>query len=160
MPVRLLAASLLTAALALGASAEAAPLLGPTALPVSAEPSQVVRVDFGDRLNRARNRAGAGEVRSSRNLRRAARRHAADMTERRYFSHTAPDGSDPMDRAQRAECNCHAVAENIAMGQRSAGEVFRAWMNSPGHRDNMLRNDYDSYGLGRQGDTWVLVLSD
>ena len=160
MPFRLLAASVLTAALALGPSVEAAPLMGPAALLTSAEPSQVVRVDFGDRLNRARNRAGAGEVQSSRNLRRAARRHAADMNERSYFSHTAPDGSGPMDRAQRAACNCHAVAENIAMGHRSAGEVFRAWMNSSGHRENMLRNDYDRFGLDREGNTWVLVLSD
>lgn len=160
MPVRLLAATILTAALALGATAEAAPLMGPTTLPDSAAPSQVVRVDFGDRLNRARNRAGASEVRSSRNLRRAARRHAADMTERNYFSHTAPDGSGPMDRAQRADCKCHAVAENIAMGQRSAGEVFRAWMNSSGHRENMLRNGYQSYGLAHEGNMWVLVLSD
>ena len=155
-----LAACILTATLALGAAAEAAPIMAPAPIPTALEQSQVVRVDFGDRLNHVRDRAGASDVRSSRSLRRAARQHATDMVERSYFSHTSPDGSEPMDRAQRANCDCHAIAENIAMGQRSAREVFRAWMDSPGHRENMLRNGYHSYGLAHEGNMWVLMLSD
>ena len=160
MRVSRLAVSILTATLALGAAVEAAPIMAPTPIPASVEQSQVVRIDFGDRLNRARDREGVSDVRSSRSLRRAARQHATDMVERSYFSHTSPDGSEPMDRAQRADCNCHAIAENIAMGQRSASEVFRAWMNSSGHRENMLRNGYHSFGLAHTGNTWVLMLSD
>lgn len=159
MRYRHLAASLI-AALALGSAAEAAPLMGPAPLAVSAEQSMVVPVGFGDRLNRARDREGASEVRSNRQLRQAARAHAADMEQRNYFSHTNSDGSDPMERAQRADCGCHAVAENIAMGQQSAREVFQAWMNSPDHRANMLRDGYHRYGLAHEGRMWVLMLSD
>ncbi|EYD74891.1 hypothetical protein Rumeso_03532 [Rubellimicrobium mesophilum DSM 19309] len=158
MRVQLIVATIL--AVAFGAQAQAAPIMAPVATSSAGESSQVVRVGFGERLDRARTRAGASDLRSSPRLRRAARAHAADMIDRSYFSHTAPDGSGPMERAQGADCRCHAIAENIAMGQRNAREVFKAWMNSPDHRDNMLRDGYSRFGLGHVGDTWVLMLSD
>ena len=159
MRARILA-SILTTALTLATASEAATVMEPTSVTFATGDSQVVRVDFGDRLNRARDRAGVSNVRTSRNLRRAARNHAEDMMDRGYFAHTSPDGSDPMDRARRAGCNCYAIAENIAAGQQTAGEVFRAWMGSPGHRENMLRDGYRRFGLARVDNVWVLMLSD
>ena len=65
-----------------------------------------------------------------------ARAHSADMRDRAFFDHVDPDGLDPFDRAERA--GLRARAENIAYGQPDPAAVMDAWMNSPGHRANIL----------------------
>lgn len=95
-------------------------------------------------------------------LTRAAQAHAEDMRARNYFSHRAPNGPNGETFGQRASaagCTIMAGAENIAFGQSSEAEVFTGWQNSPGHRRNMLGQDYSLFGLGRADDIWVLKLS-
>mgnify|MGYP001793323095 CR=1 FL=1 len=117
---------------------------------------------FATDLNTFRTTAGRAPVQVNGQLRLAAQRHAEDMQRRGYFSHQSPGGphgDDMSERITTAGCGAGARAENIAQGQRSEAAVFAAWRASPGHRRNMLGANYTQYGLGRSGDTWVLVFS-
>lgn len=87
-----------------------------------------------------------------------ARAHAADMATRGYFSHSSPEGSTSGARAAAAGIPACGIGENIAQGQASSAEVFAGWMASGGHRRNMLNPRMAIYGLGRSGDTWVMML--
>jgi len=64
-----------------------------------------------------------------------------------YFSHTRPEGLSPFDRAERAGVD-YSRAENIAYGQADAAAVMRAWLESPGHRANILDCDLTKLGVG------------
>lgn len=88
-----------------------------------------------------------------------AQSHGDDMGRHRYFSHTSRDGSDIGDRALRGGYRYCVIAENIAQGHRSSREVTRGWIDSPGHRANMLSDDVAEIGVTRgRGDIWVMVL--
>ena len=91
--------------------------------------------------------AGCGAVSADGGLASVARAHSADMRDRGFFSHTDPDGRSPFDRAEQAGVG-NARAENIARGQPDADAVVRAWMDSAGHRQNILNCSYRSMGLG------------
>jgi uncharacterized protein YkwD len=69
------------------------------------------------------------------------------MAARNYFSHESPEGEGPSDRAAAAGYDGYR-AENIATGQSTADEVVAAWMNSPGHRRNILDCQSVAVGLG------------
>jgi uncharacterized protein YkwD len=81
----------------------------------------------------------------------AAQAHSADMAARAFCSHTSPDGSEPWHRAAAAGSIRRAIGENIACGQRSPAEVVDGWMNSPGHRANILRPTFTHMGVGFAG---------
>jgi len=81
----------------------------------------------------------------------AAQAHSADMVARAFYSHTSPDGSQPWDRAAAAGSRKRSIGENIACGQRSPAEVVDGWMNSPGHRANILKPDFTHIGIGLAG---------
>lgn len=78
----------------------------------------------------------------------SARGHATDMAANDYFSHTGLDGSSMADRITDAGYIWNAVGENIAAGQTTSTEVVTAWMNSQGHRDNILSSTYCDIGVG------------
>ena len=96
-------------------------------------------------VNAERATAGCAPVTADEGLAAVARAHSADMRDRDYFSHDDPDGRDPFDRADAAGVG-YARAENIAYGQPDAAAVMADWMESPGHRRNIL-----DCGLGRLG---------
>jgi uncharacterized protein YkwD len=98
-------------------------------------------------VNRERGRNGCGRVRTDERLRTASRRHSQDMAERNYFSHTSPDGRSPWARAEAAGYD-QPIGENIAKGQRTPESVMKAWMDSPGHRRNILNCDAEAIGVG------------
>ena len=81
-------------------------------------------------------------------LARAARDHSEDMLENSFFSHTGYDGSSVSERARRRGVNARGVGENIAMGQRTPEQVVATWMNSAGHRANILRESSTHLGVG------------
>ncbi|MFE6396733.1 CAP domain-containing protein [Streptomyces sp. NPDC057838] len=113
-----------------------------------------------DLTNRARTRAGLPPLAVDPLLTAAARAHSADMVARAFYAHTAPDGSRPGDRAAAAGSTLRAIGENIACGQRSPADVVEGWMNSPGHRANILRPDFTRIGIGfacggRAGTYWT-----
>ncbi|MEU9339395.1 CAP domain-containing protein [Streptomyces sp. NPDC048290] len=98
-------------------------------------------------VNAQRRRYDLPPVRPDARLREAARRHSADMAARRFFDHQNPDGLTAMDRMLLARFPDPA-AENIAMGQPHPAEAMRAWMNSPGHRVNILLPTVRWLGVG------------
>lgn len=111
-------------------------------------------------LNAERDRHGLRPLRLHRRLSAAARRHARDMADQNYFDHTSLDGSSFVDRIRRAGymrgASRWTVAENIAWGsggQSTPRAIGRAWMNSPGHRANLLSSSYREIGVGVTPDT-------
>jgi Cysteine-rich secretory protein family len=82
----------------------------------------------------------------------AARRHSQDMGDRNYFDHTAPDGTPDgipfYERITAAGYNYQTCGENIAAGYATPEAVVDGWMNSDGHRDNILDPDYCDIGVG------------
>jgi uncharacterized protein YkwD len=81
-------------------------------------------------------------------LRKSARAHALDMSERGYFAHDSPDGLSPFDRMREAGFMGCRMGENIAAGQPTASAVVRSWLSSPGHCANMLSPSFDRIGVG------------
>jgi len=74
--------------------------------------------------------------------------HSVDMDVRNFFSHTNPDGDGPADRITMAGITWTAAGENIAYGQQTPAVVMTDWMNSPGHRANILSPNYTHLGVG------------
>jgi uncharacterized protein YkwD len=98
-------------------------------------------------VNRYRAVAGCPALRVDRRLDAAALGHSRDMARRDYFDHTGLDGSTPWTRARRAGYDTPS-AENIAFGYRTAEEAVRAWLDSPGHRRNLLDCTSRAVGTG------------
>jgi uncharacterized protein YkwD len=107
-------------------------------------------------VNQARADAGCGALTTDPALAAVARAHSADMRDRGYFSHTTPEGLSPFDRARAAGVG-YARAENIAQGQPDAAAVVQAWMNSAGHRANILDCSLAKLGVaeGSGGPWWT-----
>jgi hypothetical protein len=80
-------------------------------------------------------------------VRTAARAHSKDMRVKGYFEHNSPDGKTPWDRIKAAGYS-QPGAENIAMGYATAKAVIDGWMNSPGHRANILNCKLKAVGIG------------
>ena len=94
---------------------------------------------------------------------RAAYDHAVDMDVRQYFDHNspAPNSTGPGQRLTTAGASFSSWGENIAMGQPTPAEVMSAWMNSPGHRANILTPGFTHLGVGvRYGTGTVLWVQD
>jgi|GEM_PF-2419547 len=109
-------------------------------------------------VNQERVAAGVSPYRWSKHLAVAAERHALDMFENGYFNHASQDGRSFGDRADQAGYPGFASGENIAQGQQTAERVMQSWMNSSGHRANILSGGSDDIGIGYQGgSTWVQV---
>ncbi len=106
--------------------------------------------------NAERDAAGCSDLRVDLRLAAAAQGHAEDMSENGYFSHTSRDGREFDDRI-RAQGHPSPGGENIAAGQETPEEVVAAWMDSPGHRRNILDCSFTSIGVGYDpdGDHWV-----
>ncbi|WP_327666481.1 MULTISPECIES: CAP domain-containing protein [unclassified Streptomyces] len=104
-----------------------------------------------DLTNRQRARAGLPPLAGDPLLATAAQAHSADMVARSFYSHTSPEGTQPWDRAAAAGARRRSIGENIACGQRSPAEVVDGWMNSPGHRANILKPDFTHIGIGFAG---------
>ena len=99
-------------------------------------------------VNAARKRAGLKPLRLSSVLAKAAQRHAEDMLSRGYFAHRSPSGTTVRERSKAAGYDWRAVGENIAFGQTSVNEVVTTWLESPGHRKNILSPNFSELGLG------------
>jgi uncharacterized protein YkwD len=102
--------------------------------------------------NAQRVKAGCKPLKVDARLNLSAQRHSADMEKRNYFEHEDPDGHDFADREKAAGFVGDSGGENIAMGQTSAAEVMNDWMNSPGHRRNILDCSFTLIGVGYVAD--------
>lgn len=99
--------------------------------------------------NKERAKVGCGPLRVDQRLVTAARRHSADMAANHYFSHTSKNGDSFADRIQKAGYPSPG-AENIAMGYGTPAAVMTGWMNSSGHRANILNCKLKAIGVGVQ----------
>ncbi|RBY91693.1 hypothetical protein DQ244_10375 [Blastococcus sp. TBT05-19] len=97
-------------------------------------------------VNEHRAQAGCGPLTADAGLAAVATAHSAAMRDLGFFSHNDPNGRDPFARAEAAGQT--ARAENIARGQQDAAAVVQAWMDSPGHRANILDCSLRRHGLG------------
>jgi uncharacterized protein YkwD len=97
--------------------------------------------------NTQRAKHGCSALRTESHLRTAARAHSKDMRVRHYFEHDSPDGRTPWDRIKAAGYS-QPGAENIAKGYATAQAVVNGWMNSPGHRANILNCSLKAVGIG------------
>ncbi|MEU3574927.1 CAP domain-containing protein [Streptomyces globisporus] len=98
-------------------------------------------------VNQERAKVGCSPLSTSAPLTSLAQNFSEDMAARGFFDHTDPDGDTPWDRAAQAGVQGLA-AENIARGQADAQAVMEGWMNSEGHRANILNCDYKTVGIG------------
>ncbi|SCE30702.1 Uncharacterized conserved protein YkwD, contains CAP (CSP/antigen 5/PR1) domain, partial [Streptomyces sp. Termitarium-T10T-6] len=112
-------------------------------------------------VNTERSKEGCGPVSVNGLLNTAAQRHSADMAAQDYFSHTSQDGRDPGDRITAAGYRWSTYGENIAKGQRTPADVMQSWMDSPGHRANILNCSFKEIGMGKVdsggGPVWTQV---
>ena len=98
-------------------------------------------------VNRQRAAGGCGPLSVNARLTVAAQLHSADQAAHNTMSHTGSDGSSPWDRTRRAGYP-NAIAENVAAGYRDAEAVMQGWMNSPGHRANIMNCAARAIGVG------------
>lgn len=134
-------------------------LTGPVLLPAddtahaatTAEGTSPPEADVVRLTNDERAGAGCPAVTSDPRIAEAAQRHSDDMAARGYFAHDSQDGRSFDQRISDAGYPTPG-AENIAMGQDDAREVVRDWMESPGHRRNILDCSLSTIGVGLSGD--------
>lgn len=111
--------------------------------PFEAQAKEVIQL-----VNRERNMRGLIPFSENWQLSRVARFKSEDMALKGYFAHNSPTYGTPFRMMQDFGLRYSAAAENIAMGQRTPQAVMNAWMNSPGHRANILSPAYTQIGVG------------
>jgi uncharacterized protein YkwD len=153
---------LASSALLLGVvpGADTAPTVSaPVQLVATATPTKAqARPAILTAVNTERRKAGCAALTSDSRLLKAAQGHASDMSANNYFSHTGRNGSSFVDRIRAAGITSFRTgAENIAKGQRTSAQVMTAWMNSAGHRRNILNCAFTKIGIGfeSRGNYWV-----
>lgn len=98
-------------------------------------------------LNAYRISKGLPALRYDERLNRASEVHARDLASAGIISHTGTDGSGHGDRVQRQGYYFSIAGENVATGQMNWEDAFDAWKKSPGHNENLLRDDVSEFGL-------------
>lgn len=99
-------------------------------------------------VNQERTARGISPLRANLQLSRVARYKSQDMLNNNYFSHISPVYGSPFKMMESFGIRFVAAGENIALGQRSPQEVMNSWMNSPGHRANILSEAFTEIGVG------------
>jgi len=113
-----------------------------------ASPLKTLEQQVADLVNKERVSRGLAPLKMNWELSRVARLKSQDMIDKNYFSHTSPTYGSPFNMMENFGFKFTAAGENIAYGQRTAAEVMNAWMNSPGHRANILSSVYTEIGVG------------
>ena len=111
-------------------------------------------------VNQERRKAGVPDLTLSTKLTDIANTKAKDMADKNYFSHQSPTYGSPFDMLKQFGVSYTYAGENIAAGQKTANEVMNSWMNSSGHKANILNKNYTQIGVGfyrggQYGTEWV-----
>lgn len=111
-------------------------------------------------VNQERAKAGVPALTLSDKLTQIAYTKAKDMADKNYFSHESPTYGSPFDMLKQFGVSFSYAGENIAAGQKTAEEVTNSWMNSSGHKANILNKNYTQLGVGfyrggQYGTEWV-----
>ncbi|MFS0673428.1 CAP domain-containing protein [Ornithinibacillus sp. 179-J 7C1 HS] len=107
--------------------------------------------------NKERTQAGLNPLEIDTALSQVAREKSNDMQAKNYFSHTSPTYGSPFDMMRDFGISYRSAGENIAAGQQTPEEVVQAWMNSQGHRENILNANFTHIGVGYEsgGNHWT-----
>ncbi|TFE03008.1 CAP domain-containing protein [Jeotgalibacillus salarius] len=107
--------------------------------------------------NQERSKYGLPALKADVDLSAVAEEKSADMARNQYFSHTSPTYGSPFDMMKSYGIDYRSAGENIAMGQRTPEQVVQAWMDSEGHRQNILSTSYTHIGVGHveNGNYWT-----
>ena len=137
-----------------------APATTAPATKASASPSSTAssaQDEVVDLVNSERAKVGCSPLKVNAKLTEAAQAHSEDMAEHSNMSHTGSDGSSPGDRIEKAGYSWSTYGENVAYGYSSAKSVMEGWMNSSGHKANILNCDFKEIGVGhaKPGDYWT-----
>ncbi|MFA5864008.1 MAG: CAP domain-containing protein [Phycisphaerae bacterium] len=103
--------------------------------------------------NQERTKIGLSALKWNSLLAASGADHCQDMIDKNYFAHVSPDGTSPGDRATAAGYKWSWIGENIAAGYATPQDVMTGWMNSPEHKENILRPEFTELGLGIRTDT-------
>lgn len=130
----------------------------PVQSPQTAEMEEQIR----QRINEIRQQEGLTELQPNPKLAEVARRYSQQMAEQDFFSHTSPAGDTPAQRVETAGITYMVVGENLFTSTNIPQPVNAAvegWMDSPGHRENILRPQYRETGIGvwRDGETYYVT---
>ena len=108
-------------------------------------------------VNDIRKQNGLKPLAANWELSRVARYKSQDMVDKKYFSHTSPTYGSPFEMMRAFGLTYRTAGENIAYGQKTPKEVVNAWMNSSGHRANILNPSYTQIGVGyvAKGNYWT-----
>ncbi len=108
-------------------------------------------------VNEIRKDYGLSELKLNTKLCAVAKAKAQDMKDNNYFSHTSPTYGSPFDMIKSFGISYRTAGENIAMGYRTPEEVVDGWMNSEGHRANILNGSFKEIGMGHvaNGNYWT-----
>ena len=119
---------------------------------VSSYESEVVRL-----VNEQRRKNGLSALSEDWQLSRVARYKSQDMRDKNYFSHTSPTYGSPFQMMKSFGISYKSAGENIAKGQKTPKAVVDAWMNSQGHRANILNPNFTHIGVGyvKDGNYWT-----
>ena len=114
-----------------------------------------------DLTNVEREKNGLEPLKADKELSRVAREKSNNMAEVGYFDHNSPTYGSPFDMMQSYGIDYRTAGENIAKGQQTPEEVVNAWMNSSGHRANILNGDFTHIGVGyvEQGNHWTQMFT-
>lgn len=108
-----------------------------------------------DLSNAERSRAGAPALSLHPQLMAAAQHHTNLMVQHNQMTHQLPGEPELSDRISQSGYQWGGVAENVAQGQTSPEQVVSTWMNSPGHRKNLLNPEYQHLGVGYANNFWT-----
>lgn len=100
-------------------------------------------------VNAERSKMGISPLTLNWELSRVAKIKSEDMRDRNYFSHTSPTYGSPFDMMKKFGISYRSAGENIAAGQKTPQEVMNSWMNSSGHRANILSTSFTQLGVGK-----------
>lgn len=119
---------------------------------VSAFEKQVVEL-----TNQEREKQGLAPLKLDTELSAVAKDKSLDMQQNNYFSHNSPNYGSPFDMMKSYGIDYRTAGENIAMGQTSPEQVVEGWMNSQGHRENIMNPDFTHIGVGHaeNGNYWT-----
>ncbi|MFD8706073.1 CAP domain-containing protein [Kitasatospora sp. NPDC059648] len=135
----------------------------PPAAPAGGGPNASYAQQVVDLVNGERAKAGCGPVSAEPRLASAAQSHSDDMADRNYFDHASPEGYHADHRIEATGYRWSTWGENIARGQKDPAAVMDAWMNSPGHRANILNCSFTQLGVGvrtgANGPWWTQVFA-
>ncbi|WLR59371.1 CAP domain-containing protein [Guptibacillus hwajinpoensis] len=131
-----------------------------------AEPAKETNEDTGlsefeqqvvNLTNAEREKAGLPALEVDTELSKVAQAKSEDMRDNNYFAHNSPTYGSPFDMMNQFGVDYQSAGENIAKGQQTPEEVVNAWMNSEGHRKNIMNGSFTHIGVGyvEEGNIWT-----